>query len=218
MVENAILKVDDSLMFFFNTHHRCLLKKCQIFHVISFPVVLDTLAFQPDGSPHYVPFPKGWLPSIVNVLAEWIVEVIGLRTEVSYSTSRGLSHGAEKSEVEEGAAWEKEAADLGLPMLVARVGRTLGGTGGKLGRLGAGSGGGGNAFEVLRLEDVLRLLIEREDEEASGRLQLPTTGEKEGPTVVEETVPVERNYLDCPPPILHPKSKHLRLHFICVYG
>ena len=130
-----------------------------------------------------------------------------------------VSHGAEKSEVEEGAAWEKEAADLGLPMLVARVGRTLGGTGeGKLGRLCAGSGGGGNAFEVLRLEDVLRLLIEREDEEASGRLQLPTTGEKEGPTVVEETVPVERNYLDCPPPILHPKSKHLRLHFICVYG
>ena len=79
------------------------------------------------------------------------MEVIGLRTEVSYSTSRSLSHGAEKSEVEEGAAWEKEAVDLGLPMLVARVGRTLGGAGGKLGRLGAGSGGGRNAFEVLRL-------------------------------------------------------------------
>ena len=141
-----------------------------------------------------------------------------MRTNVSYFTSRSLSHGAEKSEVEEGAAWEKEAADLGLPMLVARVGRTLGGTGGKLGRLGIGSGGGGNVFEMLWLEDVLRLLIEREDEEASGRLQLSTAGEKEGPTVVEETVPAERHHLDCPPTIFHPKLKHLRLHFICVYG
>ena len=133
MVENAILKVDDSLMLYFNTHHRCLLKKCQFFHVIPFPVVLDTRAFQLDGSPHYVPPPKGWLLSIVSVLVEWEVEVIGMRTNVSYFTSRSLSHGAEKSEVEEGAAWEKEAADLGLPMLVARAGRTLGGTGGEVG-------------------------------------------------------------------------------------
>ena len=43
---------------------------------------------------------------------------------------------------------------------------------------------------------MVRLLIEREDEEASGRLQSFTPGEEEGPTVMEEIVPAESVVLE----------------------
>ncbi len=78
------------------------------------PIILDLKAFQHDGSPHYKAPPQNLLHKCVQVLGEWGIEVIGV-CNVQQDGNRDISI-------------VEQVIELGLPVLMSKVGRTLGGT------------------------------------------------------------------------------------------
>jgi len=123
------------------------------------PIILDMKAFQHDGSPHYKPPVEGSLKQIVGVLNDWGIAVLGLtnisRARHNHAAIAGLGSGPNGGGGDSSATrLEEEAMGLGLPVLMARAGRTLGGSVNSMHGVGNKSVG-----ESLQLEDVVQLLI-----------------------------------------------------------
>ena len=98
------------------------------------PIILDLKAFQHDGSPHYKPPLDGFVKSIVNVLDEWGITVIGV-CNIQQDENRDVSI-------------VEQVVNLGLPVLMSKVGRTLGGTLNKNGSSNVNHVNGGNSDDV----------------------------------------------------------------------
>lgn len=90
------------------------------------PVILDLKAFQHCGSPHFKPLAYGALKDFVGVLSDWGIEVIGVtnitRNKVSTNQYTNTNESTTKtSEI----GTDIEAAQLELPILMGKTGRSL---------------------------------------------------------------------------------------------
>jgi len=140
------------------------------------PIILDMKAFQHDGSPHYKPPLEGSLKKIVGVLDDWGIAVLGLtnisRTQHLNAALSAIGGGSKGVGGDSSATrLEEEAMGLGLPVLMARAGRTLGGSGTAMHGVGNRSVG-----ESLQLEDLVRLLITQAESSTYRRTEDDTVG------------------------------------------
>ncbi len=109
------------------------------------PIILDLKAFQHDGSPHYKPPPDGFVRSIVDIFDKWGIAVIGV-CNIQQDENRDVST-------------VKQVVDLGLPVLMPKVGRTLGGTLNKNGANNVRSGGGDDpSSKSYGVEELVQLV------------------------------------------------------------
>jgi len=120
------------------------------------PVILDMKAFQHDGSPHYKAPAEGSLKRFVKVLSDWGITVLGLTNiSASRTAANGLYHHDTSGGDRHATELEREAMRLGLPVLMSRAGRTLGGSSNADDKFGTKS-----VVESLQLEDILLRNVE----------------------------------------------------------